>query len=77
LAGQVTELRQALAKTDQRLNEVQKTDAEKVRNVVKELPANAVVKLGYRPSIERVKENDQRTAAEIAEATLDSIGLKY
>lgn len=68
-----------LARIEQRLGTVEQTDQEKRRQIAQDLPANAVVtRLTYRPSVERGREQAERPSdAEVAEKTLDGIGLKY
>lgn len=79
LQEKLTSVETVLARLEQRLGTVEQTDQEKRRQIAQDLPANAVVtRLTYRPSVERGKEQaEQPSDAELAEKTLDGIGLKY
>lgn len=67
------------ATLDTRIKPLEKDTAEIERQARLDAPANGVVKVGFRPSVERgtQQQSDQVSGKEVAEATLDKIGLKY
>jgi len=64
---------------DTRIKPLEKDTAEIERQARLDAPANGIVKIGFKPSVERgtQKEAPPVTGKEVAEATLDKIGLKY
>lgn len=79
LQEKLTSVETVLAQVERRLGEVEATDQEKRRQMANDLPANAIIpKLTYRPSVERGKEQPaQPNGKDVAEKTLDKIGLAY
>jgi uncharacterized coiled-coil protein SlyX len=79
LTEKLTSVETVLAQVERRLKEVEATDQDKRRQMVQDLPANAVIpKLTYRPSVER--GNEQKpvpVSSEVANKTLDGAGLTY
>lgn len=79
LQEKLTSVETVLAQVERRLGEVEATDQDKRRQMANDLPANAIIpKLTYRPSVERGKEQPvQPNGKDVAEKTLDGIGLTY
>ena len=79
LRTELDQVKASQATLDTRIKPLEKDTAEIERQARLDAPANGVVKVGFKPSVERSAQQEAPsvTGKELAEATLDKIGLKY
>lgn len=76
LQGELEQLKVANANFDVRLQPLERSKTEIERQARLDLPAAATVKVGFKPSTDRGVQQ-VTDSKQVAESTLDSIGLKY